>query len=371
MYSKEDGKKAILFYCGHPAHFHLVKNTAKTLQDAGNRIGFAIKSKDVLEDLLENSGFNYYKISGIETSIRLVKYIDAFLRLFKYALYIKRFKAGLLVGTSWENARLGKILNIYSMCLNEDDAEVVPLFANNAYPNSTEILLPECCSAGKYKEKSTNYNSYHELAYLHLNHFKANPKVVEKYFSPYEDYTILRFAKLGAHHDVGINGINDDLATQIIERISKFMRVYITSERPLIGALEQYRLPINPIDIHHVMAFASIYIGDSQTMAAESGVLGVPFIRFNDFVGRIGYLEELENKYQLGYGIKTKDSDKLMKKIDELLSMPDRKAIFQKRREIMLNEKIDYSKFLVWFIENYPESAKIMKENPDYQYKFR
>jgi len=42
--------------------------------------------------------------------------------------------------------------------------------------------------------------------------------------------------------------------------------------------------------MHHVMAFASLYIGDSQTMAAEAGVLGVPFVRFNDFVGRIGYL---------------------------------------------------------------------------------
>ena len=42
---------------------------------------------------------------------------------------------------------------------------------------------------------------------------------------------------------------------------------------------------INPLDIHHVMSFASIYIGDSQTMAAEAGVLGTPFIRFNDFVG--------------------------------------------------------------------------------------
>lgn len=55
--------------------------------------------------------------------------------------------------------------------------------------------------------------------------------------------------------------------------------------------------------MHHVMAFASLYIGDSQTMAAEAGVLGVPFVRFNDFVGSIGYLRELEDKYELGYGI--------------------------------------------------------------------
>lgn len=51
------------------------------------------------------------------------------------------------------------------------------------------------------------------------------------------------------------------------------------------------------------MVFASLYIGDSQTMSAEAGVLGVPFVRFNDFVGRIGYLRELEDVYELGYGI--------------------------------------------------------------------
>ena len=55
--------------------------------------------------------------------------------------------------------------------------------------------------------------------------------------------------------------------------------------------------------MHHVMAFASLYIGDSQTMAAEAGVLGVPFVRFNDFVGRIGSLRELEDVYRLGFGV--------------------------------------------------------------------
>jgi len=37
----------------------------------------------------------------------------------------------------------------------------------------------------------------------------------------------------------------------------------------------------------------------------------------------------------------------------------------------MLADKIDVTAFFVWFIENYPDSAKIMKENPDYQYKFK
>ena len=148
-------------------------------------------------------------------------------------------------------------------------------------------------------------------------------------------------------------------------------------ERPLEPQFEQYRIKINPLDMHHVMAFASLYIGDSQTMAAEAGVLGVPFVRFNDFVGRIGYLRELEDKYELGYGIHAtplaSDSpirradgsaqpsgvEELYKRVEELVAMPldQRRATFQSRRQKMLSEKIDCAKFLTYFIENYPQSV--------------
>lgn len=49
-----------------------------------------------------------------------------------------------------------------------------------------------------------------------------------------------------------------------------------TSVRVDLGTqFEKYRIRINPLDMHHVMAFASLYIGDSQTMAAEAGVLSL------------------------------------------------------------------------------------------------
>ena len=113
-------------------------------------------------------------------------------------------------------------------------------------------------------------------------------------------------------------------------------------------------------------------------MAAEAGVLGVPFVRFNDFVGRIGYLRELEDVYELGYGIHATplatDStiyrndgsaqpsgvEELYKRVEQLVSMPsdERRATFQSRRQKMLSEKIDCAKFLTWFIESYPQSAE-------------
>ncbi|MBK7853743.1 MAG: hypothetical protein IPJ79_01455 [Bacteroidetes bacterium] len=66
------------------------------------------------------------------------------------------------------------------------------------------------------------------------------------------------------------------------------------------------------------MYFAHMYIGDSQTMAAEAAVLGTPSIRYNDFVGEISYLEELEHLYQLTFGFKTNNRQGMIDKITEL-----------------------------------------------------
>ena len=56
--------------------------------------------------------------------------------------------------------------------------------------------------------------------------------------------------------------------------------------------------------------------------------------------------------------------------LEKLLSIPNLKEIWQKRRENMLNDKIDVTAFMVWFIENYPESVEQMKINPSYQKHF-
>ena len=195
-------------------------------------------------------------------------------------------------------------------------------------------------------------------------------------------YFILRFSSLNAHHDAGIKGINAEIAQRLIDILKPHGTIYITSERPLEPQFEQYRIRINPLDMHHVMAFASLYIGDSQTMAAEAGVLGVPFVRFNDFVGRIGYLRELEDVYELGYGIhaselpsdssiRKKDGsvqpsgvEALYKTVKQLIAMnaEERKQLYQSRRQKMLSDKIDCAKFLTWFVENYPASVEETKK---------
>ena len=112
-------------------------------------------------------------------------------------------------------------------------------------------------------------------------------------------------------------------------------------------------------------------IGDSQTMTSEAAVLGTPAIRCNTFVGRISYLEEEEHQYNLTYGFLPTNTDAMFKKIEELLAIPNLKAVWQERRQDMLKDKIDVTAFYVWFIENYPESVRIMRENPEYQNVFK
>ena len=365
----------ILIQLSHPAHFHLYKVAARNLIDDGHNVFILIKTKDILEDLLQQSGLSYYNI--LKVAHRKSKFgilLDMFVRDWRILCFCRKHHIDLLTGSTPEVAQVGWLTRRYRVNTGEDDMRVVPLFQKMAGPFIQTMLSPKVCDNWKIEDKSVKYASYHELAYLHPNHFQADKSVVERYFPADSPYFILRFASLKAHHDTGIKGINTEIAQNLIDILKPHGRIYITSERALEPQFEQYRIKINPLDIHHVMAYASLYIGDSQTMAAEAAVLGVPFIRYNDFVGRIGYLNELENVYHLGFGIKASEkgsADKMYKTLTDLLSMPDLKEEWQKRRQKMLSEKIDYAKFLTWFIENYPESAKIMKQNPDYQLTFK
>jgi predicted glycosyltransferase len=106
-------------------------------------------------------------------------------------------------------------------------------------------------------------------------------------------------------------------------------------------------------------------------MAAEAGVLGTPFIRYNDFVGKIGYLNELERKYVLGYGFKTNESNEMIKELERMITNQDLEAEWLIKKNKMLNENINLAEFMNWLFEKYPESIKILKESPNYEERFK
>lgn len=351
-------------FLGHPAHFHMLRNSAVQLMADGHKVFFVIKKKDILENLLQDAGYEYTMIrEGRGGSVwGLVKSVLGMER--HMCQFLRKNKIDVLVGSTLSFAAR-VFMRVPTIVMGEDDAHVAPMFAKLVFPWANAILSPISCDNGKWNGKSTKYPGFQKLAYLHPKRFTPFADVVRKNgINPDSPYFLLRFAQLNAHHDKGVSGINTEIAQHLIDMLLPYGRVYITSERPLEPQFEQYRLQINPLDIHHVMAFATLYIGDSQSMAVEAAMLGTPSLRFNDFVGakKIGVMEELEHVYGLTYGISSKEPETLYAKVKELLAMGDElRPEFQRRRQKMLSEKIDVTAFFTWFIENYPQSKQLTK----------
>lgn len=345
--------KHTLFYLGHPAHFHLFKNVMLSLQP--DQYTVTIKSKDVLERLLKEHNIPYINVDTVSASKKEKSKLDIGLafagRMWKLAGIIRKKKAKILAGSAAELGVLGRILNKRSCIFFEDDFEKVKPFAKIAGPTADYLICPDCCSAWKWNNKKTGYNSYHELAYLHPDHFIPDVSKISSQFDINKRNFILRFSELGAYHDDGKTGITDELALQLIDLLKPYGNIYITSERPLSEKFEQYRITIKASDIHHALYYADMFVGDSQTMTAEAAVLGTPAVRFNDFVGELGYLEDLEHTYGLAYGVRTKDAALLPKKIEELLAVPDLKKEWAFRREKMLKDKCNFALWMKDFLD--------------------
>lgn len=337
--------KRFLFYMGHPAHYHNVKHVINELLQEGHEVKVVARAKDVLFDLLSEQDWDIVKLDERTGQGKMGIVLSVLSREWKLLRIALKWKPNLMAGTDLVITHIGKLLGIPSVVINEDDSAAIPLMAKYAFPYATALLAPNCCDQSPANDKKIGYAGYHELAYLHPDYFKPKRAALPAGIPQDKPYFLLRFASLHAHHDAGRKGITDDLALKLIEILSPYGQVFITSEREFSAVLEPYRIPVQPKDIHQVMAHAKIYIGDSQTMAAEAAVLGVPSIRFNDFVGELSYLEELEQRYQLTKGIKADNPDLLLEVVKNWVELKTLSDDWSNRREIMLENTISVTPF--------------------------
>jgi len=193
---------------------------------------------------------------------------------------------------------------------------------------------------------------------LHPNYFKPDPAVLDDLgLSKNDRYIILRFVSWQASHDIGEHGFELTDLRSYIRELENYGKVFITSESSKRG-FEDCKLTVAPEKIHHVLYYATMYIGEGAAMASESAILGTPAIYVN--TQRLGYLEEQEKRYGLVYNFNNPERGTAQKealsKAVELLEDGNLKSRWQRKREKLLKDKIDVTKFVTEFIENYPES---------------
>jgi predicted glycosyltransferase len=333
----------LLFDLGHPAHVHLFRNLINRVIKDGGEVLAATRDKDLTIDLCKAYNIPQVVLSRAYSGKFIAgvwEFLFRTIKLFQIAL---KFKPDALLGTSMSIGVVGRLIRRPTFFFSEDDADLIPIIAKFVYPTCKYIVTPDSLKHEGHGQKHLCYPGYHELAYLHPSNFTPNPEVPRSMgLNINKPYFILRFVSLKAHHDTGASGLSLRVAKKLVKLLFLHGRVVITSEAEIADEFKKYAFPLAPDKIHDVLSFASMYIGDSQTMTIEAAVLGVPCLRCNTFVGRISCLNELEKDYGLTKGFLPEESNKLLATVNEWLAdLEDIRDKMQNRRNKMLTDKID------------------------------
>lgn len=368
----------ILIDIGHPAHVHYFRNALKILETKGHTILITTRDKDVTLALLKNYRFNYVctgkslkgKIRKAYSLIRNELIILFSAIKFKPDIFLSFF--------SPFAAHVGFILNKPIIAFTDTEYAPINIFLAKPF---TDAILTSSSFKLDLGRNHLRFDSNMELCYLHKNYFIPDASVLDDLDLCKDDiYFILRFAAFNANHDYNSEGFRKEYIPQLIKRLEQYGRILISSEIKLDKELQKYQFSIPPEKYHSLLFYSSMYIGESTTSAEEAGILGVPALTFERITVKgqqysstefIGVLDELQQKYGLVYCFH--DEEALLKKIDELLKddVSKLKSEWLKKSESFNKEKIDLTALTVWFIENYPDSKKILEENSNYQSRFK
>lgn len=340
----------ILVDVGHPAHVHLFKNAISLWRERGHDVAIAARDKEIVLQLLDRYGLKY-KVASRAKSGKLGLLLELVVHDAQVLHLARKHRSDVLVGTSVAAAHVSRVTRARSVLFTEDDADVYPAFTRLACPFADYVVTPQCVR-GRYANRHVKHNSLHELAYLHPKYYAPDPHVLDKLgVTEDEPFFLLRFVSFSASHDAGQHGISSEGKRKLVAILSKWGRVFISSEGLLPADLAPHAIRIPPEQIHDVLFFASMLIGDSQTMAVEASVLGTPALRCNTFAKRCSVLEELERVYGLTYAFLPSEEDRMFAKIEELASHPGTRDEWAMKRQRLLDEKCDLTTWMVRFVE--------------------
>ncbi len=352
---KTDRDRRLFFDLNHPADFHFFKNLFLHLAEHEYSFRVMARNKECLHDLLKYEGIPYIN-RGAGSHSLLGKYLYAGYILMLSLIHLIRFRPRLTISLSSPYLiTASRILSIPTLTYDDTDynPRLLPLirkadyvFSPATYPHS-------------FHENHFHLHTFKELAYLHPLYFKHEIT---------GDAVFFRLTRTDSIHHTSDTWFNFSGIIKEINRISQDHTTYLSSETDLPGDLSKVVLFPDTVNIHKDLKTSRVFWGNSATMAAEAAVLGIPAI----FVGaeKFAYLKELE-EYGLLFCFRPDEIASSFNKLDELARSPQYEKQFEQSRLLLLNDKIDITGLLAWFIENFPESPQIMRSDPDYQFRFR
>ncbi len=360
----------ILFITGHPAQIHNFRLIKKELERKGHQVYWLASAKDISINLLEKFNIQYQLLKKPNKG-KLSKIIALIKNVFFSLKFLRQQKIDIVV------SRISPYLSISSFLLRKSHIALTDTesagFYDWFFAKFTNIIITAKSYNRKIHKNQVRFDANIELFYLHPKRFQSIKRNdVEKLLNIGKDepYIIMRFVSWDAFHDKGLSGFTDANKKIAVKEYSKYAKVFISSEKDLPSELASNKINISIDKMHDVLKYAALFFGESSTMASESAVLGTPAIFLNEnWFGSTD--EEKEFGLLFSYKQSLNDQQKAIEKGIELLTTPNLEIIMQKNQQKFLLNKIDVTAFMVWFIENYPQSAKIMKENPDYQYRFK
>ncbi|MBS1213812.1 MAG: hypothetical protein H6R26_2429 [Proteobacteria bacterium] len=331
----------------HPAHVHFFRQPMQILREHGHELIVTSRIKEMAAPLLDDFGIRHVMLSSQKRG-NLMSLASELIRR-DAALYqvVRAHRPAALaaIGGTFV-AHVGWLTNTTSLVFY--DTENARLQNAITYPLATRVIVPRCYQAWT-PEDCRRYDGYHELSYLHPKRFTPSRAIAEECgLDPTRDNFFIRTVSWQANHDIGEKGWSERLLTELAARLSTRGRVHISSESPLPAVLEKHAYSGKVGEIHHLMAFCRLYVGESATMASESAVLGVPAI-YAASTGR-GYTDEQESRYGLVFNLRDFELQEIQPAIERILAMPP--EFWQEKRRRLLAETIDVAAFVADMIES-------------------
>jgi uncharacterized protein len=356
-----------------PAQVHFFKNIAKDLEKKGHTIKFLARDYGETIDVLNGLDLAFDIYSKCHNS-KIGKILYLPFNVFAANRLLIKNKPNVLLGFGGPETFSALPLRCPSIVFQDSEPHI-----NLSYQFQYMMFMPFVDSIVTTKtfndnlgKKQIKVDSYKELSYLHPRYFTPD-KNIFKYLKveEKENFVIIRFNAFDAVHDTGICSFSLEEKRRLIYELQKYAHVFISTEKKLPKDLEKYLLDIPKQKIHDCLYYAKMLVTDTQTMTTEAGILGTPVIRCNSFVGTndMGNFIELEHKYKLIFSYR--NPNQAIEKALALIQEPNIKEEWNKKKQKLLNDKIDITAFMAWYIENYPQSYKEIKDNPEIQYKFR